>query len=134
MEGQPDIGHDNPNDPAFEAAQNIVNYIRRNPGTGSAEKMQNLLIAIRECGLAHLIGSLDPGNQGRVMRLLAAGPRAWFIAAHADDYSGRLRDSEAIRGSTYGTVEFAAEQANKHATGVGYWKRITEPPLDYTIE
>ena len=132
MEGQPDIGHDNPNDPAFEAAQNIVNYIRRNPGTGSAEKMQNLLIAIRECGLAHLIGSLDPGNQGRVMRLLAAGPRAWFIAAHADDYSGRLRDSEAIRGSTYGTVEFAAELVDEDRANraifhnVLYWKKITE--------
>lgn len=126
MEGQPDTGHDNPNDPAFEAAQDMIRYIRRNPGSGSAEKMKNLLVAIRECGLAHLIGSLDIRNQGIVMRLLAAGPRAWFIAAHADDYAGQLDNSEAIRGSTYGTVEFASEMANNLATGVEYWNRITE--------
>ena len=128
MEGQPDTGHDKPNDPAFEAAQDIVNYIRRNPHTGSAEKMQNLLVALRECGLAHLCGSLDLGNKGMVMRLLAAGPRAWFIAAHADDYAGHLADSEAIRGSTYGTVEFAAslECTIADNTEVDYWKHITE--------
>ena len=132
MEGQPDTGHDNPNDPALEAAQDVVNYIRRHPGTGSAKTMKNLLIAIRDCGLAHMLGSLDPDNQFMVMRFLAAGPRAWFIAAHADDYSGRLHDSEAIRGSTYGTVEFAAELVDEDRANraifhnVLYWKKITE--------
>ena len=130
MEGQPDTGHDKPNDPAFEAAQDIVNYIRRNPHTGSAEKMQNLLVALRECGLAHLCGSLDLGNKGMVMRLLAAGPRAWFIAAHADDYAGSLGHSVA----GHGTVEYAASLQDAEVgfakgsdSDVAYWnRRITK--------
>ena len=122
MEGQPDTDTQQPNDPAFEAAQDMIRHILANIGSGSTEKMQNLLVAIRECGLAHSIGSLDAWNHRRVMRLLAAGPRAWFIAAHADDYAGSLGHSE----EGYGTVEFAAELADKHTTGEGYWKRISE--------
>ena len=125
MEGQPDTDTQQPNDPAFEAARRVVKYIRSNPHTGSAEKIQNLLVALRECGLAHLIGSLDLGNQRMLMRLLAAGPRAWFIAAHADDYAGSLGHSD----GGYGTVETAAEFASMSGntrTNVGYWNHITK--------
>ena len=113
MEGQPNTDTQQPNDPAFEAARDMIRYVRGYPGCGSTEKMQNLLVALRECGLAHLIGSLSLGEQRLVKRFIAAGPRAWFIAAHADDYSGSLGCEANTNG--YGTVEFAAELADKHS-------------------
>jgi hypothetical protein len=125
MEGQPDTDTQQPNDPALEAARRVVKYIRSNPHTGSAEKIQNLLVALRECGLAHLIGSLDLGNQRMLMRLLAAGPRAWFIAAHADDYAGSLGHSDGGYGTVETAAEFAAMSGNTR-TNVGYWNHITK--------